>query len=97
MVIRRVNSDRSQNSSRHSDEQLMIQFTSQGLEQSPCLIQKRRQISSTLQPTWANPSMTRLFAFRVSIQLVAIACIPTYRLLSAFVILQLNRCSVFMF
>lgn len=40
--------------------------------------------------------MTRLFAFGVSPQLVAIGCIPTCRLLSAFVILK-NRCSVFMF
>lgn len=62
MVLWRVNSDRSQNSSRHSDEQLMIKFTSQGLEQSLCLIQKRRQISSTLQPTWAS-----LHQWRVSL------------------------------
>lgn len=41
--------------------------------------------------------MTRLFAFGVSTELVPIGYIPTYRLLSAFVILQLNHCSVFMF
>lgn len=33
--------------------------------------------------------MTRLFAFGVSPQLVAIGCIPTCRLLSAFVILKI--------
>lgn len=32
MVLCRVDSDRSQNSSRHSDEQLMLKFTSQGLK-----------------------------------------------------------------
>lgn len=32
MVLCRVDSDRSQNSSRHSDEQLMLKFTSEGLE-----------------------------------------------------------------